>query len=156
MLLQDAQVRADYLRPGKAGRDDKHDRVGGTHDHASRRATLQGRTIHDDEITETAELLKMLQVELGFTPGRQPRPSRDHLQAGNRRYGDQQCGGIRVVMHARRQAGVVLDAEDLVECRVMHGPVHQHDRQAEFRQRCRQVDRDRGLALSRMKAGDGH
>ena len=90
MLLQDAQVRADYLRPGKAGRDDKHHRVGGTHDHAGRRAALQGRTIHDDEITETAELLKMLQIELGFTPGRQPGPRRDHLQAGNRRYGDQQ------------------------------------------------------------------
>ena len=90
MLLQDAQVRANYLRPGKSGRDDKHHRVGGTHYHASGRAALQGRTIHDDEITETAELLKMLQIELGFTPGRQPGPSRDHLQAGNRRYGDQQ------------------------------------------------------------------
>jgi hypothetical protein len=77
MLLQDAQVRPDYLRPGNAGRDDKHHRVGGAHDHASRRATLQGGTIHDDEITETAEPLKMLQIELGFTPGRQPGTSRD-------------------------------------------------------------------------------
>jgi hypothetical protein len=90
MLLQDAQIRADYLRPGNAGRDDKHHRVSGAHDHASRRAALQGRTIHDNEITETAELLKMLQVELGLTPCRQSRPSRDHLQAGQGWYGDQQ------------------------------------------------------------------
>jgi len=90
MLLQNAQVRANYLRPGKSGRDDKHHRVGGTHYHASGRAALQGRTIHNDEIAEMAELLKMLQIEPGFTAGRQPGASRDHLQTRNRRYGNQQ------------------------------------------------------------------
>ena len=37
-----------------------------------------------------------------------------------------------------RQPWPVLDAKDLVERWVMHGPVHQDDRQAEFSERSRQ------------------